>query len=493
MGRTGRTKRLRAIGVVWLALAAVAAVLSTASPATALPGQPSVRVEVVVDGLAIPWDVVPLADGTLLYTERAGRFGVRLPDGTTRRLQADLSDLFVRGESGLMALAADPRFAQNRRVYTCQAQRGPSVQVVAWTVDAGFTRLTRVADPLVGGIPLVTGRHGGCRLAFFRGSLLVATGDAAVGTHPQDLSSLGGKVLRVDRFTGAGHAANPFAASPNANARLVYTYGHRNVQGLAVRGARGQVFAVEHGPRRDDEVNLLQPGGNYGWNPVPGYDENVPMTDLREFPDAVPAVWSSGFPTLATSGGAIIKGRQWGAWNGDLAVASLKNRSLRIFRLSRDGRLEGVDDVPELRGTFGRLRSPVMGRDGALYITTSNGSNDKILRVTPTGAPIGHLDFVRRGANPAIIEVGGWALDPNRRGRIGIHLYDDRRYVAGFAADVARPDVGAVYTWHGPDHGFFFTTPASPEPQRVCLYAVGAGPGGNTLLGCRTVQAGRVS
>src|SRR6185503_8446251 len=147
-----------------------------------------------------------------------------------------------------------------------------------------------------------TGRHGGCRVMVTRsGALLVGTGDATQGTNPQDLNSLGGKTLRLNRMTGAPWPRNPFIASSNTNRRYVLTYGHRNVQGLAQR-ADGSLWSVEQGSFRDDEVNRLVSGGTYGWNPVPGYNESVPMTD-RSLPGRqIPARWRSGEPTLATSG-----------------------------------------------------------------------------------------------------------------------------------------------------------------------------------------------
>jgi glucose/arabinose dehydrogenase len=117
-------------------------------------------------------------------------------------------------------------------------------------------------------------------------------------------------------------ADNPYAAAPSAR-RLVWTYGHRNVQGLAQR-ADGTLWSVEHGSFRDDEVNLLVPGGDYGWNPVPGYDESVPMTDQSLPGEQQEAVWTSGEPTVATSGAAWVRGTQWGRLEGTLAVAAHK-------------------------------------------------------------------------------------------------------------------------------------------------------------------------
>ena len=339
---------------------------------------PDLLVSTLVSGLTIPWDLAFTPDGTMLFTERSGVLSSRLTNGTVRTVTAELGDVFSSGENGLMGIVVDPDFASNRRFYTCQAHTGPEIQVIAWTINAAYTTATRVADPLVGGMPAAGFRHGGCRLRFGpQGYLWIATGDAATGTVPQDLSSLGGKVLRVDASTGAGAPANPFASSPR-----IYTYGHRNVQGLALRPGTSQMWSVEHGPSVDDEINLLVAGRNYGWDPVPGYNEAVAMTELVKFPDALEAKWSSGSPTLATSGGIFLVGEQWSVWEGRMAVATLRDSKLRLFEFTPDGAFVSQVVVPDLDGNYGRLRTPMLGPDGALYVTTSNGGGvDRILRI----------------------------------------------------------------------------------------------------------------
>ena len=346
-------------------------------------GVPLISVEEYITGLNVPWDLALAPDGTMLFTERSGNLFARLTGGRVQRITADMSDLRASGEGGLMSILVDPGFSSNRRFYTCQTHRDPrEVQVIAWTVNDDYTEGTRANDPLVGGMP-GGGRHSGCRLRFGPdGYLWIATGDAATGTASQDLNSLGGKVLRVDASTGAGASDNPFPSAP-----LVYTYGHRNLQGLALRPGTSQMWSVEHGPSVDDEINLLTAGSNYGWDPVPGYNERVPMTDLAKFPSAVEARWSSGRTTLAVSGGIFLEGAQWGAWEGRFAVAALRDMELHLFEFDSDGNLLSHVSVAELNGTYGRLRSPVMGPDGALYITTSNRGNDKILRVTAATFP----------------------------------------------------------------------------------------------------------
>lgn len=345
------------------------------------PREPNLQISTVVSGLSNPWDVAQAPDGTLVVTERAGRLSVRLPDGTTRTLAADFGDLFVAGETGLLGLEIDPAFAANRRIYTCQGAPGPSVKVVAWVVDAAWTRADRATDPLVGGLPSSSGRHGGCRMRVAPdGSLWIGTGDAAVGSNPQNLNSLGGKVLRVDRLTGAAAPGNP---ALGGDPRIV-SYGHRNVQGLAIRPGYNDVWITEHGPDRDDEINQVALGGNYGWDPVPGYNEAVPMTDLAKFPGAIQARWSSGAPTLAVSGADFLRGRAWNTWQGAMAMATLKNSTLRILFFDANGQLLGVRTPAALNGVYGRLRSVRLGLDGAMYVTTDNGGGtDRVLRVTP--------------------------------------------------------------------------------------------------------------
>ncbi len=359
-------------------------------PGSIAAAAPALEVAVVVEGLDHPWDVAQAPDGTLLLDERAGGLTAVLPDGTVRELDADLSDLFTLRETGLMGLVLDPQFQQNRRFYTCQGARdgdSADVEVIAWTVDDAWRTATRVTDPLLDGIPVNegVGRHSGCRMRFDRtGALLVGTGDVMVGTTPQDLGTLAGKVLRIDPDTGAAAPGNPFAGQPGAGAR-VWTYGHRNVQGLAVRSGSGQVYATEHGSFRDDEVTLLRPGGNGGWNPVGsgGYDESVPMTDPR-LPDVMLPSWASGDPTIATSGSTFLTGQWWGDYEGLLLLGVLKGRGVLALRLADDGTLLEQFRLPELEGVYGRIRTVQQGGDGALYVTTDNGADaDRLLRVTP--------------------------------------------------------------------------------------------------------------
>ena len=367
---------------------------------------PALKVRAVARGLQHPWDVQQAPGGRLVVSER-DRARLSVVRNGRRRTLANLSRLvWVSGETGLLSLAVD---AGSRTLWACHGSTagGRHVQVTRWRVDRTWRRLShrrtvltglpstsgrhggcrllldRDSDALlVGGFPATSGRHGGCRLLLDRDSdaLLIGTGDAAVGTNPRDLDSLGGKVLRVHRRTGAPMGDNPFAGAVSAR-RFVWTYGHRNVQGLAQR-ADGTLWSVEHGSFRDDEVNLLVAGGDYGWNPVPGYDESVPMTDQSLPGEQQDAAWSSGDPTVATSGAAWVHGDQWRRLDGTLAVAALKAGEVLFMRFDEAGALTSVTTPRELTG-LGRLRSITSARNGDLLVTTDNGARDRVLRVSP--------------------------------------------------------------------------------------------------------------
>lgn len=347
---------------------------------------PALAVTTELGGLDHPWDVVAAPDGTLLTGERAGRFVVKRPDGAVRAVRADLSDLFVGSETGLMGIALATDFDASRRLYTCQGSTAggvPDIRVLSWTVDAQWSELTRTGT-LLTSLPVSNGRHGGCRiLPRPDGTLLIGTGDSARPTVSQDLGSLGGKVLRIDAASGAPAAGNPF---PNS---AVYTLGHRNVQGLTVRPGTDEIYAVEQGTFRDDEVNRLIPGGNYGWKPdrIPGrYDESVPMTDPDRVPGAIEAVWSSGPSTIATASGSFVSGSAWGNWDGAMAIGVQKGREVLFLRLAPDGgRVIDQAVPPELDGVYGRIRTVVAQLDGSLLVTTDNGGDDKVLRVASSG------------------------------------------------------------------------------------------------------------
>jgi glucose/arabinose dehydrogenase len=363
-----------------------------------------------VTGRERPWDLAWTPDGALLFTERISGLWVRRADGQVARIgtpgQGGLADIGTNSETGLLGLELDPDFATNRTFYTCQGENDPGgspmvddVQVVQWTVDAGYTAVSKVRE-LVDMAPWATssvaehGAHGGCRPRFGPdGRLWVTAGDTRCGSYPQDRTQLAGKVLRLDVHAPFPHVPvdNPFVGGDPAD-DLVWSFGHRNPQGLAPRPGSDQMWSVEHGSDVDDEVNLLVRGGNFGWDPTAapdpsggcGYqDVGTPMTDLAAFPDAVPARWDTGGPTVATSGATWLEGDSWGGWEGALVIGTLKGRHLRV-QLYTDGGVFVEERIPPaLLQTFGRLRTPRMGPSEDLFITTDEaGPSARILRVS---------------------------------------------------------------------------------------------------------------
>ena len=359
------------------------------SPAPRASAAPTISVTTVVSGLSFPWDLTWVGD-LLMYDLRGGQVWSKRDGAAPKRVAiSGFPSIFAQSEGGLLGLVADPAATSNHRFYTCQSVATSTgaaldVRVLRWRLTSDTTAVSDGA-PVVTGIPLTSGRHSGCRLRFGTdGYLYVGTGDAATGTNPQNLASLGGKVLRVG-WDGSIPADNPFVAR-GGNARYVYNYGHRNVQGLAPRPGTSELWTAEHGTDRDDEVNVVLKGANYGWDPVPGYDESTPMTDLTKFPSATPAMWSSGFPTVATSGATFLTDPRWGAWRGSLAVAELKGQGVLLMRMHPTpgpSRVVATTTLPQVEGVA-RIRTLMQGPDGALWLTTSNGTGDRIIRIAPT-------------------------------------------------------------------------------------------------------------
>jgi aldose sugar dehydrogenase len=373
----------RGLTALTTALALIGGVLiSTAATPLAAEAAPTVKVTRIVGRLSIPWDVTWVGS-LMLFDQRAGGIWSLRSGGTAQPVNMPLPPVYAHSESGMLGIVADPNAASNKYFYTCIAvatapDGAPKdVEVWKWKLTSDTTAVK--VKTLITGIPLTSGRHSGCRLRFrstYR--LYVGTGDAATGTNPQNLQSLGGKVLRV-ASDGSIPKDNPFY-SRGRNARYVWSYGHRNVQGLMVRpNTKNDFWSVEQGTDRDDEINRVWRGHNYGWSPTPGYNESQPMTDKTRFPKAVSARWRSGLPTVATSGGTFISGAKWGSWNGRLAVAMLKGQGILLFRVDSADRVSGKQT---LFTSYGRIRTVQQGPDGALYFTTSNGANDGIYRIS---------------------------------------------------------------------------------------------------------------
>lgn len=333
----------------------------------------SVTAETVVLGLKVPWALDFAPDGRILVTERSGRIRV-IRDGVLQSVPWAVIDVASVSESGLMGLALHPDFSANGHLFVCYSYRDAQGQLsnrVARLTDAGGVGVEHRV--ILDGIPAAR-NHNGCRLGFGPdGKLYVTMGDAQAPDQAQVLGSLSGKVLRLEP-DGSVPEDNPFPGS------YVYTYGHRNPQGLDWHPQTGDLFITEHGPATDDEINILEPGGNYGWPHVLGA-----ASDPR-FLDPI----LSFTPTLALAGAAFYTGDKLPqSWEGNYLFANLRAAHLhRVLLEPPDFRV--VRSHQRLfQGEFGRLRAVALSPDGHLYFTTSNrdgrgqprAGDDKLLRL----------------------------------------------------------------------------------------------------------------
>ncbi|HEV8535143.1 MAG TPA: PQQ-dependent sugar dehydrogenase [Candidatus Limnocylindria bacterium] len=328
---------------------------------------------VVQFGLRVPWDVAFAPDGRMFVTERVGNilvYASALP-GASQLANAGVPNIRASGEAGLMGIELDPAFAVNGLLYVCASvtEGGQWVnQVLRFRMNGN----TPVFDRhVIRNGMAANSNHDGCRIRFGPdGKLWVTMGDAGNTANGQNPNALNGKVLRVNS-DGTIPADNPIM--PGASARTaVYTMGNRNPQGLTFEPGTGRPIEVEHGDDTHDEINALRAGANYGYPVCRG-----PCADPR----FVNPIWSSGNATIATSGADFARGVQWGAWEGSLFVGQLKDTDLRRFTISGD--VATQRDIL-FDGTYGRIRTVRLGPDGSLYLTTSNGSADRVVRITPT-------------------------------------------------------------------------------------------------------------
>lgn len=333
-------------------------------------------VETLTTDLVAPWAIAFAPDGRAFITERPGRLRLLTADGELLPAPvAVIEGVAASGEGGLLGLALDPAFARNRQLYlyhTYQADTGVANRVVRYTENRGRLANRTV---LLAEIP-GAGIHNGGRLAFGPdGKLYITTGDAASAELAQDLNSLAGKILRINP-DGSIPTDNPFAGSP------VYSYGHRNAQGLAWHPASGQLYATEHGPSGNDEVNLIEPGGNYGW----------PAAQGTKHPQPFVAPLTTFTPSVAPSGAVWYTATLIPQWRDSLFFATLRGRHLHRLVIVPDDPQAIITQERLYDGEYGRLREVVQGPDGALYLLTSNrdgrgspvGNDDRLLRIAPS-------------------------------------------------------------------------------------------------------------
>jgi glucose/arabinose dehydrogenase len=327
-------------------------------------------VQTLVTGLSIPWSLAFAPDGRLFITERPGRVRIYQNGQLAAEPALTLPDVFTDGESGALGLALDPAFAATRHVfltYTARGPRGPVLRLV---------RYREVDNRLGEGVVLLddvpaASIHNGSRVKFGPdGRLYVSLGDVAVPSVAQDVASLNGKLLRLN--------ADGTSAPGNRFSSPVYSFGHRNPQGLDWHPASGDLWATEHGQTGNDEVNVIDSGANYGWPIIEGADTRPDMV--------APVVFYN--PAVAPSGAAFYRGTAVPAFRNQLFVATL--RGMALVRLTIEGRRVTAQERL-LESRYGRLRDVVSGPDGYLYFCTSNrdgrttpvAEDDRLLRLIP--------------------------------------------------------------------------------------------------------------
>lgn len=371
-------------GPLLVGAAVLAALLSWG---TAQAQSARVTTEVVASGLQNPWAVAFVGDGRMLVTERPGRLRVVAPNGTLGEPVAGLPAVDAVGQGGLLDLITDRDFARNRTLYFCYSKpaaqgSGNSTALASARLSADATRLENV-KVIFSQQPKVSSRlHFGCRMVQAAdGSLFLTLGDRYQRMNDaQTLDNHHGKVVRV-RPDGSAHPDNPFRNRPGALPEI-WSLGHRNPQGAAL-GPDGRLWISEHGPQGGDEINLPEPGKNYGW-PVITYGENYGggtigqgLTEKAGMEQPVHQ-WT---PSIAPAGMAFVTSERYGkAWQGSLLVGALKFRYLA--RLELDGARVVKEDklLPDLGR---RVRDVREGPDGFIYLLTDE-RNGQLLRLVPS-------------------------------------------------------------------------------------------------------------
>ncbi|MDR6905052.1 glucose/arabinose dehydrogenase/putative cell wall-binding protein [Agromyces sp. 3263] len=403
-GSSVRFHRHRRWPTLLLTVALTSSLAVGMTPQAAGAAPPALSTGVVQEGLSIPWDLAFLPNGQMLVTERPGRVRVYASGSPGAALVRTVTIPSVRaeGESGLLGIAVDIDFATNPYVYVCASREyagsgGWRNQLVRYQLlgDGSWGGET----VLVGGM-LANRIHNGCAVEMDRSrKLWVGMGDASNTSLAQDRNSLNGKILRLNA-DGSVPSDNPVIGGTR---NIVYSMGHRNPQGIALRPGTDQVFAIEHGPDVNDEINRIEAGGNYGWPCQTG----AASGPCGSSPTTIGSIWASGGSTIATSGAAFVGGTQWADHNGNLFVSTLKESDIRRFSISDDGATVSGNQIL-FDGAWGRMRASVLGPGGQLYVTTSNGSNDKVIRIRPAATSVSRVAGADRFATAAALSQGAY-------------------------------------------------------------------------------------
>ena len=337
----------------------------------------------IVQGLDHPWGMAFLPDGDILITERSGQLRI-VRDG---QLDPDpirgLPEIYVSGQGGLLDITLHPRYSENKLVYfsfSAQDIEGAGTEIARGRFAEDSLEQVEtifVAEPKTSGR-----NHYGSRIVFGPdGTLLITVGDRySYMQEAQNPSNHLGSTLRIND-DGSVPDDNPFVSQPSAKPE-VYSYGHRNSQGLTIRPGLNQIWSHEHGPRGGDEVNIIRPGANYGWPAITyGIDySGAIISELTEAPGMEQPVvyWD---PSIAPSGMSFYDGTDFPEWRGDLFIGALKDTHLRRLELDGDTVIEQEELLKELDQ---RIRDVRQGPDGFLYVLTDSSTpNGKLFRIEP--------------------------------------------------------------------------------------------------------------
>lgn len=358
-------------------------------PAKAAPAPAAtLQVQPIASGLQHPWAVALLPDGSFLVTERPGRLRRVTADGRVSAPLAGVPDVYAEGQGGLLDVVLDPGFAGNQRIWMSFAEPGESgtAGTAVATATLGANTLTDLHVIYRQMPKLDGGMHFGSRIAFDgNGHVFISQGERNQKALAQDLEVLQGKLVRLN-LDGTMPDDNPFAAGPGVR-RAIWSYGHRNMQGLAVDPRTGTLWESEHGPRGGDELNLPKAGKNYGWPVVSDgmdYATNRPYPETRGREAAgMERPWHVWPKSPALSGMAFYTGRPGHPWNDSLLLGALAGRSL--IRLQLDGdRIVSEERLLEDLGK--RIRDVRVGSDGNVYVLTDE-DDGQLSRLVPPAAP----------------------------------------------------------------------------------------------------------
>jgi glucose/arabinose dehydrogenase len=344
-----------------------------------------VRVETVARGLVNPWALAFLPDGRMVVTERPGRIRIVMRDGKVSPPLDGVPKVFASGQGGLLDIVLDRSFAQNRTLYISYAEPfdgGGRTAVARATLDTGETpRLTDLKIIYRQHGPASRGNHFGSRIVQAAdGNLFITNGEHFTDRDmAQTLDSDLGKIVRITP-NGDAPKDNPFVGRQGARPEI-WSYGHRNPQGLTLNPADGSLWEQEHGAMGGDEINVIAPGKNYGWPKVSfgvNYDGSPVGTGRARMDGVTDPVWH-WTPSIAPSGMTFYTGDLFPQWKGSLFNGALKFKLLSRLEM-KDGK--PVREERMLQDLNERIRDVRQGPDGALYLVTDNSAG-RVLRVVP--------------------------------------------------------------------------------------------------------------